>query len=132
MSRAIQVLAKADGLVALRSGGHTPWANSNDVNNGVTIDLGSMKAVKFDDKFTLASIQPGARRADVYQELLKHQACVTGGREGNVGVAGFLTGGGISYYAGLHGLGCDNVANFEVVLASGDVINANASSHPDL
>ncbi|KAJ8105775.1 hypothetical protein OPT61_g9977 [Boeremia exigua] len=132
VSRVIQILAKADGPVALRSGGHTQWVGSNDVNNGTTIDLGNMTAVTYDEESTLASIQPGVRWTGVYQELLKHQVCVTGGREGNVGVGGFLTGGGISYYAGMHGLGCDNVANFEVVLASGEVVNANATSHPDL
>jgi FAD/FMN-containing dehydrogenase len=56
---------------------------------------------------------------------------VTGGRDGNVGIGGFLTGGGNSYYAGLYGLACDNVANFEVV-ANGDIINANNKSHSDL
>lgn len=132
ISQVIQVLAKTDGLLALRSGGHTQWAGSNDVNNGVTIDLGQMTSVTYDEEKNLASIQPGARWAPVYRELLKHQVCVTGGRDGNVGVGGFLTGGGISYHAGENGLGCDNVANFEVVLATGEIINANADSHVDL
>lgn len=80
----------------------------------------------------LASIQPGARWTDVYRNLLQHRVCIAGGRDGNVGVGGFLTGGGISYYAGLRGLGCDNVANFEVVLATGEIINANAGENSDL
>ncbi|KAH6642672.1 hypothetical protein C7974DRAFT_420933 [Boeremia exigua] len=132
VSRIVKVLAKANYPVALRSGGHTQWAGSNDVKNGVTIDLGRMTVVTYDGNSKLASIQPGVRWIGVYEELLKHQVCVTGGREGNVGVGGFLTGGGISWYAALEGLGCDNVANFEVVLATGEVVNANASSHPDL
>ncbi|KAK8103051.1 FAD-binding domain-containing protein [Apiospora sp. TS-2023a] len=33
---------------------------------------------------------------------------------------------------GLYGLAADNVINYEVVLANASVINANASSHPDL
>jgi FAD/FMN-containing dehydrogenase len=49
-----------------------------------------------------------------------------------VGTGGFLTGGGNSYYAGLYGMACDNVANFELVLANGDVLHANAKSHSDL
>ncbi|KAF1363908.1 FAD-binding domain-containing protein [Lizonia empirigonia] len=130
--RVLKVLAETDGLVAVRSGGHTQWAGSNDIHEGVTIDLGRMTNVTYDAHSKLASIQPGGRWVDVYQELLKYQVCVTGGRDGNVGVGGFLTGGGNSYYAGLHGLGCDNVANFEVVLADGDIINASAVSHSDL
>lgn len=132
VSQVIKVLAKAKGPVAIRSGGHTQWPGSNDVNEGVTIDLGQMTDVSYDGKSKLASIQPGSRWGNVYQKLLKYQVCVTGGRDGNVGVGGFLTGGGNSFFSGLHGLGCDNVANFEVVLASGEIINANSSSHPDL
>lgn len=132
VSQTIKVLAKADGAVALRSGGHTQWTGSNDVREGVTIDLGRMVDVDYDAQSGLASVQPGPKWADVYQKLLSHGVCVTGGREGNVGVADFLTGGGNSYFAGLHGLGCDNVANFEGVLASGEVVNANATSHSDL
>lgn len=132
VSQVVKILAHADRPFALRSGGHTQWSGSNDVHNGVTIDLGQMTNVTYDAQSGLASVQPGPKWADVYFGLLEHEVCVTGGREGNVGVAGFLTGGGNSYYAGLHGFGCDNVANFEVVLASGEIIDANATSHRDL
>ncbi|KAF4617071.1 hypothetical protein G7Y89_g15078 [Cudoniella acicularis] len=91
-----------------------------------------MTNVTYDIHSQLASIQPGPRWGDVYLELLKYDVCVTGGRDGNVGIGGFLTGGGNSYYAGLRGFACDNVANFEVVLANGDIVNANATSHSDL
>jgi hypothetical protein len=132
VSQVIKILAHANGHLALRSGGHTQWAGSNDVHNGVTIDLGRMTDISYDAQSTLASVQPGPKWAEVYFGLLERGVCVTGGREGNVGIAGFLTGGGNSYYAGLHGLGCDNIANFEVVLANGDIINANAAAHSDL
>lgn len=132
VSRVLKVLADTDGLVAVRSGGHTQWTGSNDIHDGITIDLGRMTKVTYDAHSKLALIQPGGRWVDVYQELLKYQVCVTGGRDGNVGVGGFLTGGGNSYYAGLYGLGCDNIANFEFVLADGDIINANEASHSDL
>ena len=39
--------------------------------------------------------------------------------------------GGSSYFVG-HGLGCDNVAAYEVVLSSGAVVNVTASSQSDL
>lgn len=40
--------------------------------------------------------------------------------------------GGNSFYAGRSGLVCDNVANFEIVLASGKLINANPEENADL
>jgi FAD/FMN-containing dehydrogenase len=48
-----------------------------------------------------------------------------------VGVGGLLTGGGNSYYAGLYGSACDNVAEWGVVLAKGNILNDNAISHTD-
>ena len=40
--------------------------------------------------------------------------------------------GGLSFFAARYGLVCDNVENFEVVLASGEIVNANAKERSDL
>ena len=40
--------------------------------------------------------------------------------------------GGISYFSPRFGFVCDNVENFEVVLASGEVVNININKHRDL
>jgi FAD/FMN-containing dehydrogenase len=81
---------------------------------------------------TVASVGAGARWLDVYAELDKYGIQVAGGRNGNVGVGGLLLGGGISYFGPRVGWACDNVVNFEVVLPSGLLVNANATSHSDL
>jgi FAD/FMN-containing dehydrogenase len=104
---------------AVRSGGHTVWSGSNNINNGVTIDLGLMKTVTLDKNTSTASIQPGARWVNVYSTLDPEGYTVPGGRAGTVGVAGFLTGGGNSFYTARKGFACDNVKNFELVTASG-------------
>ena len=69
---------------------------------------------------------------DVYAELGKYGVVVTGGRDGGVGVGGFLLGGGLTYYMGCRGFGCDSVVNYEVVLSDGSVINANQNENSDL
>ncbi|KAH5750760.1 hypothetical protein HBI88_237360 [Parastagonospora nodorum] len=117
---------------AVRSGGHTVWAGSNNINNGVTVDLGLMKTVTLDKEASVASIQPGARWMHVYGALDPEGFTVPGGRAGSVGVAGFLTGGGNSFFTARKGFACDNVKNFELVTASGEVINANEKENPDL
>lgn len=104
---------------AVRSGGHTTWAGSNNINDGVTIDLGLMDTVTLDKDASIASIQPGARWMHVYGALDSEGWTVPGGRAGSVGVAGFLTGGGNSFYTARYGFACDNVRNFELVTASG-------------
>lgn len=69
---------------------------------------------------------------NVYDDLAKDNVVVTGGRNGVVGVGGFTLGGGNSFYTARTGFACDSVVNYEVVLASGEIINANASANSDL
>lgn len=40
--------------------------------------------------------------------------------------------GGISYFSARKGFACDNVVNYQVVLASGQVVNANVNENSDL
>ncbi|KAH8647854.1 hypothetical protein BX600DRAFT_484441 [Xylariales sp. PMI_506] len=93
------------------------------VNDGVTVDLGLMNVTTYDGKTGTASVQPGSRWRDVYETLDPLEMTVPGDRAAGVGVAGFLTGGGFA---------CDNIVNFEVVLASAEIVNANAAENSDL
>lgn len=80
----------------------------------------------------LASVQPGGHWQSVYDELAPYGVVVTGGRAGTVGTGGFLAGGGNSFHSASHGMACDTIANYEIVLADGSIVNANATSRPDL
>lgn len=120
VATAIKVLGADPGCTfATRSGGHTTWAGSNNIDNGVTIDLGLMNQTTYDEVNSLAKIQPGIRWGGVYGALEPYGVTVAGGRASTVGVAGFLTGGGNTFFTAQRGWGCDQVKNFEVVLSSG-------------
>lgn len=82
-----------DWHVAVRGGGHSTWPGINNVNNGVTIDLGYLNTSWYDKTTGLASVSPGGRWVDVASDLMEYQVVVAGGRDGGVGVGGFLTGG---------------------------------------
>ncbi|KAI1486372.1 FAD binding domain-containing protein [Biscogniauxia mediterranea] len=120
-----------DWHIAVRSGGHST-IGSNNIENGVTIDLSYMNSSSYDETTNLAKIQPGGRWRNVYADLQKSGVTVAGGRDGDVGVGGFLLGGGNSFYTGRMGFGCDTVVNFEVVLGNGTIVNANSTSNADL
>lgn len=79
-----------------------------------------------------ASIGPGGRWREVYAELHKHGRIVAGGREGNVGVAGLILGGGNTFLTARRGFACDNVVEFEVVLADGRIVRAGRDENSDL
>lgn len=122
VATAIKTLGANKGCqFAVRGGGHTTWAGSNNIDNGVTIDLGLMNQTTYDEASSLAKIQPGNRWGGVYGALEPYGVTVAGGRASTVGVAGFLTGGGNSFFAAQRGWACDQVKNYEVVLSSGSV-----------
>ncbi|EEY18179.1 FAD binding domain-containing protein [Verticillium alfalfae VaMs.102] len=130
VSVAIKTIVAGDCPFGIRGGGHGAHALSNGVEHGITID--------FDERHDLGSrnqacISPARSHwQTVYDELAPYGVAVTGGRAGTVGTGGFISGGGNSFHSASHGMGCDTVANFEVVLADGSIVNANATSNPDL
>jgi FAD/FMN-containing dehydrogenase len=137
VSQIIRVLSRSssgtgDWHIAIKSGGHhLPGVSS--IANGVTIDLAMMNSSSYNPQTGLASIQPGARWGDVYYNLLRTaNVTVMGGRDGGVGVGGFLLGGGISFHTGRHGFACNAVVNMEIVLANGSIISTNENEHPGL
>lgn len=127
---AVTTLVEAQCKFAVRGGGHMTWAGAANIQDGVTVDLTAMTQVHTNGSVT--SVGGGARWRDVYPKLDQLQLAVVGGRNSPVGVGGLITGGGNSYFGPIHGFACDNVLNFEVVLASGETVQANADENPDL
>ena len=117
---------------AVRGGGHMSFAGAANIEHGVTVDLGGMKQVIVSSDNTTTSVGGGARWVDVYQKLDALGLALSGGRVFDVGVGGLTLGGGNSFFGPRYGFGCDGVRNFEVVLAGGQIVNANATSNPDL
>ncbi|KAL6920884.1 hypothetical protein FSHL1_004860 [Fusarium sambucinum] len=128
----VKALVAAGHKFAIRSGGHTNWAGSNNIEGGVTVDLVHLNNVSFDPSTETVDVGPGCRWRDVYSQLSKYGRAVAGGREGNPGVAGLLLGGGNTFFTGLQGFGCDNVVSYQVVLASGDIVTADNKTNIDL
>jgi FAD/FMN-containing dehydrogenase len=79
-----------------------------------------------------ATILPGSRWLQVYETLDALNVTVPGGRAGTVGVAGLINGGGNSFYAARKGMVCDNVLEFEIVLANGTIVYATNTTNSDL
>ncbi|MCJ1250543.1 hypothetical protein MMC30_007771 [Trapelia coarctata] len=138
VSSAVRVLTRSSHKsigqckFAIKGGGHTMWAGAANIDDGVTIDLGALNDVAVNKARNVAFVGAGARWLNVYSRLDSLGLSVVGGRDSDVGVAGLTLGGGLSYFSPRFGFVCDNVVNYEIVLASGGTVNANATSHPDL
>lgn len=91
-----------------------------------------MNATTYDTDRKIASIEPGATWQSVYEVITPQGVIVTGGRAGGIGAAGLITGGGDSFFSTSRGWACDNVQNFEVVLANGSIVNASIDQNNDL
>ncbi|RFU78088.1 6-hydroxy-d-nicotine oxidase [Trichoderma arundinaceum] len=137
VAAAVRALVAARIPFAVRSGGHMAWAGSNNIGaDGVTIDLEHLNWIQpvIDEKEgSTVDIGPGNRWGKVYAQLEERQLTVAGGREGNVGVAGLLLGGGMAFFTARHGLACDNVVEYEVVLGDGRIVRVRGDGdHADL
>ncbi|EGP86399.1 uncharacterized protein MYCGRDRAFT_104786 [Zymoseptoria tritici IPO323] len=117
---------------AVKGGGHTSFAGASSINGGISIDMRKMNVVTPNENGTVVSVGPGSRWKQVYDAIEPLNITVVGGRVASVGVAGLTTGGGLSFFTGLHGFACDNVQNYEVVTADGRIRNANETSNPNL
>lgn len=117
VSKAVVALKNANKTeqcqFAVRSGGHTVWPGANNIENGVTIDLGLINTTTNFGNGT-AGVGAGSRWGSVYETLAKDNLMIVGGRASSVGVGGFLLGGGNSFYSPRKGLACDNVGQYEV------------------
>lgn len=132
VSTILKAAVRHDCPFAIRSGGHSDVPGANNLAGGLVIDLGSLTEITVSADRKTTRVGPGNRWGAVYAQLDPLGLTVVGGREEQVGVAGLVLGGGLSYFSGQYGFACDNVRNYEIVLADGRIINANPTTNPDL
>ncbi|ROV99464.1 hypothetical protein VMCG_06301 [Cytospora schulzeri] len=133
VASALAIIKKAGCKFAIRTSGHNPNVGFSSVDgSGVVLDLSGLdeKSLGSDDSVLHAG--PGNRWGPVYTFLQEQGLSPVGGREVQVGLGGFLTGGGYPAFASLYGTGPDGVKGCEVVLADGTIVEANANTHADL
>ncbi|KAL5313408.1 hypothetical protein ACEPPN_019141 [Leptodophora sp. 'Broadleaf-Isolate-01'] len=87
---------------AVKSGGHAAFTGGSNIDNGVTIDMRSFNTVSLSTDKTTTTVGTGNRWQAVYDYLVPQGYIAVGGRVGNV------------------------------VLATGLVVIASATSNPDL
>ncbi len=117
--------------VAVRGGAHS-IAGRGTCDDGIVIDFCDMKAVRVDPAARTAVAEAGAKWQDLDRETQAHGLATTGGTVGDTGIAGLTLGGGFGWLEGRFGMTVDNLLSADVVLASGELVRASATEHPDL
>ena len=131
VAAAVRFARQRDLEIAVRGGGHNV-AGTAVCDDGIVIDLSTMRAVAVDPVERTALVQGGALWGDVDHETQAHGLATPGGIVSHTGVGGVCLGGGIGWLMRKHGLTVDNLSEAELVTAEGEIIRASAQRHPDL
>ena len=118
-------------LLAVRGGGHNIAGNAV-CDGGLMIDLSAMKSVRVDPAAKLVRVEPGALLADFDRETQAFGLSTPTGINSTTGMAGLTLGGGFGWQSRKRGLTIDNLNAVDVVLASGEFVQASATQNADL
>jgi FAD/FMN-containing dehydrogenase len=129
--RAVEFAQEHELSIAVRGGGHNV-AGHGTCDDGMVIDLSSMRGIGLDLVRRRATAQAGATWGDLDHETQAYGLATTGGMVSTTGLAGLTLGGGIGWLMRKHGLACDNLVAADIVTAGGRVLRASADENPDL
>jgi hypothetical protein len=133
---------------AIRSAGNQPLPGCANIQDGITVDLRLLTGIDIKDGFV--RIAAGEKIGAVYEKVTAAGLGTSGSRSANGGIGGLaLEGlcplsnltdfgmqlinlGGLSFFSTREGFICDNVLNYEIVLASGMIVNANKDENKSL
>lgn len=114
-----------------RSGGHSTTGYCL-VDGGLVIDISRINDIHVDLGAMTITVGAGANFHKVNAILESHGVHVPGGGCPDVGVAGYMQGGGYGFTSRMFGINCDNVLQVRIMLADGCIVSANSVEHADL
>jgi FAD/FMN-containing dehydrogenase len=117
--------------IAIRGGGHN-GPGFGSIDDGLVIDLSTMKGVRVDPAKRTVRVGPGCTTGDVDHATQAFGQAVPFGIISTTGVAGLTLSGGHGYLSRQYGLAIDNLLEADVVLADGSFVTASESENLNL
>jgi len=134
-ARDVQAVVRAAGSTgvstAVRCGGHS-LAGFSTCDDGLVIDLSPMRKVQVDEQARQARFEGGCLLGSIDDATQAVGLAFPAGVVSHTGAGGLVLGGGTGWLNRLHGLSCDNVRGFTVVVADGSLVRANTRENADL
>lgn len=125
-------IARDMGLaLAVRSGGHS-MVGHGSVDDGIVLDVSGLDEITIDVDGRTAWVGAGVSAGAFTERAAEHGLGVGFGDAGSVGITGITLGGGVGYLSRAYGLTIDSLLAADVVTADGELVRADADSHPDL
>ena len=117
--------------IAIRGGGHNGPGLAS-VDDGLVIDLSTMKGVRVDPQSRTVRVGAGCTTGDVDHATQAFGLAVPFGVVSTTGVAGLTLSGGHGYLSRQYGLALDSLLEADAVLADGSFVTASETENPDL
>lgn len=129
VSRALRLAASAGVRVGVQGTGHGATEAMHDAILVSTVALDEV-TVHADERW--ARVGAGVKWRAVLDACAPHGLAGLAGSSPDVGVVGYVTGGGLGPVARTHGLASDTVRAFDVVTGDGVIRRASATENADL
>ncbi|HEY7161056.1 MAG TPA: FAD-binding protein, partial [Acidobacteriota bacterium] len=117
--------------LTIRGAGHNIAGNAIS-NDGIMIDLSTLKNVRVDAKRNRAYVDPGATLADFDAAVQAHGLATPVGINSTTGIAGLTLGGGFGWLTRKYGFTIDNLISADVITADGNKRQVNEKDNADL
>jgi len=117
--------------LAIRGGGHN-GAGLGICDDGLVVDLSSMKGIRVDPVDRTVRVEGGATWGDVDHATHAFGLATPSGIISTTGVGGLTLGGGLGHLTRKCGLTIDNLLSVDMVLADGQFVTASAEENDDL
>jgi FAD/FMN-containing dehydrogenase len=118
-------------LMAVRGGGHS-FPGLSVCDDGLLVDLGSLKGIRVDPEAGTVRAQAGVLLGELDRETQAFATAVPAGIVTHTGLAGLTLGGGIGWIMRKHGLTIDQLQSVDVVTADGEFVTASDDQNADL
>src|SRR6202165_4372914 len=128
---AVRFAREHELVVAVRGGGHS-FPGLSVCDDGMLIDLGSMKGIRVDPEAGTVRAQAGVLLGELDRETQAFGLAVPAGIVTHTGLAGLTLGGGIGWLMRKYGLTVDQLLAVDVITADGEFVKASADINPDL
>jgi FAD/FMN-containing dehydrogenase len=129
VAAAVRFAAERELPIAVQATGH---GAVTAVDAGVLISTKAMTEVTIDPRERTATVSAGAKWKSVVEAAAAHGLAPLNGSSSDVGVVGYIVGGGLPLMGRTYGFAADHVQRMTVVTADGAVREVSPTSEPEL